>query len=142
MKNYLSKIISLLLIISVFAPSIIFAQTPPGFIGPQQPPGGTTNALGCRNTFSDLADILSFATCFLSKSIIPFIFTLAVVVFLWGVVQYVINPDNEDKREKGRDIMIWGVIGLFVMISIWGLVAVLGNTFGVRNAIPQLPEAH
>ncbi|PIP69142.1 hypothetical protein CO033_02145 [Candidatus Nomurabacteria bacterium CG_4_9_14_0_2_um_filter_32_10] len=83
-------------------------------------------------------DLLSYVVCIINGSVIPLIFALAVVMFIWGVVQYVINSDEEAKKEKGKQFMIWGIIGLTVMVSIWGLVSILGSTFGIQNVIPQL----
>ena len=86
-----------------------------------------------------LQNLLSYATCIITKSVIPLIFALAVLMFVWGVVQYVINTDEEAKKAKGRQFMIWGIIGLTVMVSIWGLVSVLGNTFNIdTNFVPQV----
>lgn len=64
-------------------------------------------------------------------SIIPIIITLAVIYFFWGLAQYIIKSDNEDARTEARNIMIYGIIILFVMLSVWGLVGILGSTFGV-----------
>ena len=83
-------------------------------------------------------DLLSYTTCIISASVIPLIFALAVAMFVWGVVQYVINSDEEAKKAKGRQFMIWGIIALAVMISVWGLVRILGTTFGIEYAIPQV----
>jgi len=85
-----------------------------------------------------LGDVLNYASCIISSSVIPLIFILAVASFIWGVVQYVINSDEEAKRAKGRSFMIWGIIALAVMVSIWGLVGILRNTFGIENFIPQV----
>jgi hypothetical protein len=83
-------------------------------------------------------DLLSYVGCIINRSIIPLIIALAMVMFIWGVVQYVINSDEEAKKEKGKQFMIWGIIGLTVMIGVWGLVRILGNTFGIEYVIPQL----
>ncbi|MEI7765242.1 MAG: pilin [bacterium] len=85
-----------------------------------------------------IGDILSYATCLIGSSVIPLLFVLAVASFVWGVIQYVINSNEESKRAKGRDFMIWGIIALVVMVSIWGLVGILRNTFGIENFIPQV----
>ena len=85
-------------------------------------------------------DFLVYASCIINKSVIPLIFALAVVMFIWGVVQYVINSDEEAKKEKGKQFMIWGIIALAVMFSVWGLVRIFGNTFGIEYAIPQLKQ--
>lgn len=74
------------------------------------------------------------------KSIVPLLFALATVGFIWGIIQYFINPENEEKRSQGKSYMLWGLIGLFVMVSIWGLVAVFSNTVGINNKliVPQV----
>jgi hypothetical protein len=96
----------------------------------------------CSNVkFTSIANIFNWASCTLVKSIIPFLITLAVVAFIWGIIQYFLSPaDNEEKRKKGKTFIIWGLIGLFVMISIWGLVGLLSDTFGIKTLIPQLSQ--
>ena len=85
-----------------------------------------------------LGDLFTYVTCIISSSVIPLIFALAVAMFVWGVVQYVINSDEEAKKAKGRQFMIWGIIALAVMVSVWGLVGIVGNTFGIQNVIPKV----
>ena len=91
---------------------------------------------------SGVGDVLNLGTCILIKAVFPLLFALAAVAFVWGVIQYyLINPDNEDKKKKGKSYMIWGLIGLFVMVAMWGLVSVLTNTFFPGGFfIPQLSQ--
>ncbi|MBI4118299.1 MAG: hypothetical protein HY455_02070 [Parcubacteria group bacterium] len=70
--------------------------------------------------------------------LIPLIVTIALIAFLWGVFRYVIAKGPEDKKEA-INVIAWGLIGLFVMVSVWGLVSVLSNTFGVRGGFPFFP---
>lgn len=102
------------------------------------PFGGGNAACQIPQNHPKVGDILGYATCLIGSSIIPLFFALAVVMFIWGVVQYVINGEDEAKKTKGKQFMIWGIIGLAVMISIWGLVGILTDTFGVKNYIPQI----
>ncbi len=87
-----------------------------------------------------LSNLLDSATCIINNSLIPLMFALAVVYFVWGVIQFVIlGAGEETKRTQGKQCMIWGIIALAVMLSIWGLVAILGSTFGVEtNFLPQV----
>ena len=96
----------------------------------------------CSNTNlkDGIGNIFNYFSCIIVNSIIPLLFALAVASFLYGIIQYFLNPDNEEKRKKGKDYMIWGIVSLFVMISVWGLVAVIGNTFGIGTFIPQLSQ--
>lgn len=85
-------------------------------------------------------DVLCYITGIINNSIIPLIFAVATVMFVWGVVQFfVLNADEEKKREQGKQFMIWGIIALAVMLSVWGLVGILGSTFGIGTSIlPQV----
>lgn len=126
----MKKIKHLILILAlIIIPAISFAQI-------QTATGG--GGFDCNNNITVVSDLFGLATCYISAFIIPMLISLAVLIFMWGVVQFIANADNEEKRQKGRDFMVYGIIALFVMISVWGLVRVVSNTFGVKNVIPQL----
>jgi hypothetical protein len=54
------------------------------------------------------------------------------------LIIYIWNAGDEGKRKEGRGIMIWGVVALFVMVSIWGLVNFIGDAFGIEES-PDVP---
>ncbi|MDP2651679.1 MAG: hypothetical protein Q8O94_00905 [bacterium] len=86
-----------------------FAQ----FIG-----NGTTGVIGVMNTV-----------------VVPIIGALAFFVFIWGVIQYFfLNADNEEKRAEGRMFVFWGILGMVVLFSVWGLVDILLSTLGIAPA--------
>ncbi|HEY9583042.1 MAG TPA: hypothetical protein VJK09_01885 [Candidatus Paceibacterota bacterium] len=58
---------------------------------------------------------------------------LALVYFIWGVAQVVLNAGDETKLEEGKKTMLWGVIALFVMVSLWGLATALSGSFGLQD---------
>jgi hypothetical protein len=74
----------------------------------------------------------------LIQGLIPIVIGLAVLIFLWGVLQYVIT-DEESGKENGRTFMLWGIVALFVMVSVWGLVNILKDTLQLNNATPPAP---
>jgi len=88
-----------------------------------------------------LGPILAFAQNFTSvqysinsirdmiNSVIPLIIGIAVLVFLWGLVQYVTAGADEEKKAAARGIIIYGIIIIFVMTSVWGFVKILSTTF-------------
>lgn len=78
---------------------------------------------------SNLGDLINFVTDSILMSIIKLIGALAILFFLWGVMKFIRDADNPAKREEGRQFIIWGIIGLFVMVSVFGLVRILENTF-------------
>ena len=104
-----------------------------------QPLTGTSS--GC-NLISNpkIGDLFGYITCVINDSIIPLIFALAVAMFVWGVVQFfILNADEEAKRAQGKQFMIWGIVALAVMLSVWGLVGILGSTLGINGSIlPQV----
>lgn len=59
---------------------------------------------------------------FVINPIIGFMFAVAVVMFLYGIVEFIYGADNEEKRENGKRHMIYGVIGIFVMIGVFGIL--------------------
>lgn len=62
--------------------------------------------------------------------VINLLFVLATVIFLWGVIQYVIGSQGDTaKLEKGKQVMIWGIIGMTIMASAWGIVGILCSFF-------------
>lgn len=69
----------------------------------------------------------------LLNAVVPVLIALGVVYFVWGVISYVISSDEEAKK-TGRNRMIWGIIGLAVIIAMWGLVGILTRTFNVENS--------
>lgn len=68
--------------------------------------------------------------------LIPVAMSLAVLGFIWGLVMYIWSGGNEEKRKEGRKFIVWGIIALFVMVSIWGLVGMLNSTiFGSGSGV-------
>lgn len=73
---------------------------------------------------------------------VPVIFAIAFIVFIWGVFQYfVLSGGNEEKQADARNLMIYGIVGLFVMASVWGLVNILIGTFNFNSNTPNYPQA-
>ena len=67
--------------------------------------------------------------------------TLAIVVFFWGLVKYLMTASGEADKAKGASLMLWGIIAIAVMLSIYGLIRILQNTFGVGGGqIIQPPQ--
>lgn len=63
--------------------------------------------------------------------LIQFAFIVAFVVFLWGVMEYIRSANSPDGRKKGHDHMIWGIIGLVIMVGVYGIITILTRTFGI-----------
>ena len=67
----------------------------------------------------------------LNTIVVPLIFALAFAVFLWGMLNYFfLNGGSDTKREEGRQFALWGILGMVVLFSVWGLVNILLSTLG------------
>lgn len=65
--------------------------------------------------------------------VIFFLFAVAMTYFLFGLSKYFLSPDNEEVRKQSKDQMIWGIIGLFIMVAVFGIMRIILNTFGITN---------
>jgi succinate dehydrogenase/fumarate reductase cytochrome b subunit len=78
-----------------------------------------------------LSSIVDSAKAILDQLVV-FLIALAVVWFIWNVIRYTMS-DNEESKEKARSQMIWGIVAIAVIVSVWGLVGILQNIFGVNT---------
>ena len=70
----------------------------------------------------------------------PIVVAFALLGFFWGLAIYIFNAGDEKKKSQGRNIMIWGVLALFVMLSVFGIIGVLQTTLGVQNTSIAIPS--
>ena len=75
----------------------------------------------------------------LINRIIPFIIALAVLWFLWGIFKFITNVGDPEKRKEATGMILWGVVGIFVMVSVWGLVNILVRSVNLDNTAPNAP---
>jgi hypothetical protein len=75
-----------------------------------------------------LTGLLTGAKTLLDNAVVVLV-SLAVCWFIWNVIKYAI-ADEEEGKEKARSAMVWGIVAIAVIVSIWGLVAILQNIFG------------
>jgi len=88
---------------------------------------------------NNVSDAGSFIINTINNVLVPVLFAVAFIVFLWGAFQtFILGANSDDTKEKGKNLMLWGLIGFFVMVSVWGLVNILTGTvtFG-NNAAPS-----
>ncbi len=68
----------------------------------------------------------------LNTVVVPIIFTLAFAAFIWGIVNYFfLHGGDETKREEGKEFILWGIIGIVVLFSVWGFVNLMLSTLGI-----------
>ncbi|MSR78909.1 MAG: hypothetical protein EXS59_02065 [Candidatus Taylorbacteria bacterium] len=104
LKKYLSSSVAL-----SFLPAITFALAP------------TRDATDAFSLIRILQNIVD--------AVIPFIIGLGILVLIYGIFNFISSAGDEEARAGAKQLIIWGVIGIFVMVSVWGLVNILMGTF-------------
>lgn len=92
----------------------------------------TADAVTLGHTLAQISGLIN--------GLIPIVLAIAVLVFFWGLAMYMFNTSNLEKRTEGINIMFMGIIAIFVMVSLWGIIRILQQTFKVDQAKPIVPE--
>lgn len=93
------------------------------------------NATGTLGAFLlQIVDIID-------QVLVPVVFALAFITFVFGIYRtFIAGATNEEKRQEGQKLAIYGLIGFLLMFSVWGLVNLLLGTLGFNGATrPNLP---
>jgi hypothetical protein len=93
-----------------------------------------------QTSFNNIDNAFATVLRILNQYVIPLIIGIAVIYFLVGVLSYIRKSGDEGARAEARQMMLWGIIGIFVMTAVWGLVNVLGDTLNLKNQVPNLPD--
>ena len=77
---------------------------------------------------------------FIINPAILLIFTAGFFLFVWGLVQFLLNLDQGGENEDGKKHILWGIVGMFIMASVYGILALLDNTFdlGAFSGTPDM----
>lgn len=128
----MKKIFKASTILALLSPLAVLAQAAGGII-----PGGITpvNAPVITGTLpppgtDKVSQLLSLVSYWLVV-IATIIIAIGLITFLWGVVQYITAGADEEKRVAARNMMLYGIIALFVMVAVWGLVYFVGSLVGI-----------
>ena len=79
-----------------------------------------------------LGDLINLAT--------PIVVALALLFFFWGLANYILKAGDDAERKKAKATMIWGIIALFLMVSVWGIINVVRDTFDLDNTNIDVPQ--
>ena len=110
LQNHMKKIILILLII----PNITFA------VG--------------------IIDIIDAAFGLVNSVLIPLAFAVCLLYFFWGVAKYIRTGAGSDKAaEEGKRVMIWGIVGLFVAFSVWGIISFIQSELSIPPVQVTVP---
>lgn len=75
-------------------------------------------------------------------ALIPILVTLGLAIFLWGLIRYLwYSGSNPKNLDKAKLLMRWGLLILFVMVSVWGIIALIQVSLGINpNATGRAPQ--
>lgn len=59
------------------------------------------------------------------------IFAAGMFLFVYGLVEFLWNVDEGEAQNVGKQHMLWGIIGVFIMVSVVGIISIIENTFGI-----------
>src|SRR3989338_6432254 len=66
------------------------------------------------------------------------IFTFGFFLFIWGLVQFLWNLDEGGENAAGKQHMLWGIVGMLIMVSVFGILNIVDNTFDLDPAYPDV----
>lgn len=69
--------------------------------------------------------------------LIAFLFALAIVFFLYGVLEFLMNQENDEKKTTGKSHMLWGIVGITIMLGVWGIMNIILNTLDIQGVNPE-----
>ncbi len=84
------------------------------------------------NNTGALSTFIQHVVSAIIQPLVILIVTAGVAYFIWGIVVYLWNSEKGDERTKGAQHILWGVIGIVIMVAVVGILQIVLNTFGVQ----------
>lgn len=141
------------ILVALLTPAFVFAQqftqsySP---FGAQNPSGNLVNFFTGIGSYSSGftggtgVEYIAIKIIVLINTVaVPLLLAVAFIMFLYGVAKaYIFSHGDPDEVKQGHQFVLWGVVGFAVMVSLWGLVNIVANTFGLQGQFgPVQPSA-
>jgi hypothetical protein len=104
--------------------------------------------VSAQENFGEINTFVGKISTFINSTLIPLLFGIALLVFLWGIFKYfILGGGDEGKREEGKQLMLYAIIGFVVMVSVFGIVNMIANGLGFSDDekienIPDVPTTN
>jgi uncharacterized membrane protein YidH (DUF202 family) len=79
-------------------------------------------------------DIINAVNRVVINPLIVLLFTIAFLMFVYGIVRFIANMDNEEERESGKRAIVWGLVGMLVMLSVFAIIRLVLGMVGLGTA--------
>ncbi len=95
-----------------------------------------------QTSVSNVSQAGQFIISTINGVFVPVLFAVAFIVFIWGAFQaFILGANDQEAKSKGKNLMLYGLIGFFVMVSVWGLVNILTGSVGLNNSGVNVPTS-
>ena len=95
------------------------------------------NIFSTKVAYASLDSFLTNVNREIVNPLITLLFALAVAFFLFGVFEFMINQTNEEKKTSGKSHMLWGIIGITIMMGVWAILGIIIDTFEIKGINPK-----
>lgn len=95
------------------------------------------NLFSANIAFASVDSFMANVSEVIINPLIILLFALAVAYFTYGVLKFVLNAENEEKRTEGKNAMLWGIVGLVIMIGVWTILNLVLNTLNIKGIDPE-----
>ena len=89
------------------------------------------SAFSANIAYASLNDFITKVDDMIINPLINLLFALAILFFLYGVFEFIANQENEEKRTTGKSHMIWGLVGLAIMMGVLAILNMILSTFSI-----------
>jgi uncharacterized membrane protein YidH (DUF202 family) len=83
--------------------------------------------------YASLDSFIGKVNTMIINPLISFLFALAILFFLYGVLEFILNQANEEKKTTGKQHMLWGIVGITIMFGVWAILNIILNTMGISR---------
>jgi hypothetical protein len=90
---------------------------------------------------SAASDIVSRFWTYIISPVILVVFACGFLLFVYGLVEFLWKINQGGENKEGKQHMLWGIIGMLIMVSVYGIISLLSNTFSL-GIDPNNPNSY
>ena len=87
--------------------------------------------------YASLNSFIGNVDTMIINPLIGLLFALAIVYFLYGVFEFIANQENEEKKTTGKSHMLWGIVGIVIMMGVFVIMNMILSTLGIDYIHPE-----